>query len=105
VLAPWQAICVNDAERNLSTHRSPFAAAGGKRRSAHPTASLETKMPSDRQRKANNALGICFISLMFLAETVVAHQLHPIPASPLIWSVLGAVALCSLIYYLRFKGR
>jgi hypothetical protein len=62
-------------------------------------------MPSDRQRKANNALGVCFISLMFLAETVVAHQIRPIPASPLIWFALGAVALCSLIYWLRFKSK
>lgn len=62
-------------------------------------------MPSDRQRKANNALGVCFISLLFLAETVVAHQHHPSPASPLIWSVLGAVALCSLAYWLRFKSK
>jgi hypothetical protein len=62
-------------------------------------------MPSHRQRKANNALGVCFISLLFLAETGVAHQHHPSPASPLIWSVLGATALGSLIYYLRFKGK
>lgn len=62
-------------------------------------------MPSHRQRKANNALGVCFISLLFLAETVVAHQHHPSPASPLIWSVLGAAALCSLVYWLRLKGK
>jgi hypothetical protein len=63
------------------------------------------KTPSHRQRKANNALGVCFISLLFLAETVVAHQHYPSPASPLIWFVLGTTAIGSLIYYLRVKRK
>jgi hypothetical protein len=61
-------------------------------------------MPSANQRKANNALGICGIGLLFLFETVVADHKHPNPASPYVWSVLGAVALASLIYYLRNKN-
>jgi hypothetical protein len=69
------------------------------------TSFLEKEMPSDRQHKANNALGVCFIALLFLAETVVAHQHHPSPASPLIWSFLAAVALGSLIYWLRFRNK
>jgi hypothetical protein len=37
-------------------------------------------MPSPIQRKANNALGICGIALLFLFETAVADYKHPNPA-------------------------
>jgi hypothetical protein len=62
-------------------------------------------MPSKRQRQANNALGICFIALLFLAETVVAHQANPSAASPFVWAVLGAVAVASLICHLRLRNK
>jgi hypothetical protein len=62
-------------------------------------------MPSKRQRQANNALGICFIASLFLVETIVAHQKNPSAASPFVWAVLGAVAVISLICYLRLKER
>ena len=58
-------------------------------------------MPSAPHRQANNALGICLIALMFLGESVVAHQIHPSPASPFIWALAGGVALAALLYYLR----
>ena len=49
------------------------------------------------QYHANNALGACLISLMMLGETLVAHRVHPNPLSPIVWSVLGSVAVGSLI--------
>jgi hypothetical protein len=37
------------------------------------------------------------ISLMMLGETLVADHVRPNPLSPLVWSVLGCVAVGSLI--------
>ncbi len=50
-------------------------------------------MPSPDQRKSAIAFGIGAIALLFIAETVNAHRLSPHPASPLVWGVLGAVAV------------
>lgn len=60
-------------------------------------------MTSDNERRAGNALGICFISLGFLFETVVAHRIHPSPLSPIVWSVLGLTAAGSLVAWWRFS--
>ena len=49
-------------------------------------------MPSPLQRRANNALGICVLSLIALMETVFADHKQPNPASPYVWAVLGATA-------------
>ena len=63
-------------------------------------------MSSANKRRANNALGILMLSLIFLFETVVADHKTPNPASPFVWSVLGLVAVASLIAYCwyRFKA-
>jgi hypothetical protein len=61
-------------------------------------------MPSETQRKANNALGICCISLVFLAESVVAHQHMPSAASPYLWALQAAVAASALVYYFRHRA-
>jgi hypothetical protein len=60
-------------------------------------------MTSDNERRAGNALGVCFISLGFLFETVVAHHIHPSPLSPIVWSVLGLTAVASLFGWWYFN--
>lgn len=48
------------------------------------------------QRKAKIALGFAVVLLLFLGETLVAHRMLPNPASPLVWSLLGAGSLVCL---------
>lgn len=62
-------------------------------------------MPSESQRKANNALGICGISLVFLFESAVAHYHRPSAASTFVWAILAAIAIGSLVYYLRHRAK
>ena len=47
-------------------------------------------------RRAKLAFGVAVICGLFLVETMVAHRTTPHPASPLIWTVLGIVAVASL---------
>ena len=62
-------------------------------------------MKTKDEHKANNALGIFVICLMLLPETFFADRHFPHPASPYVWSVLAAVGLGSLAYYVRFRIR
>lgn len=61
--------------------------------------------PSTRRRRANNALGICILSLVALLETVFADRKMPNAASPYVWAVLGTTAGVSLLVYLRLRER
>lgn len=61
-------------------------------------------MPSRIQRRANNALGVCVLSLLALVETVLADHKNPNPASPYVWAVLGATAFGALLYWLCHRG-
>jgi hypothetical protein len=62
-------------------------------------------MLSPIQRRANNALGICVLSLIALMETVFADLKRPSAASPYVWAVLGTTAFVSLVYWLRHRNR
>ncbi len=59
----------------------------------------------DYQRNYGNALGICVITGMFAMETVVAHNVHPNPASPIVWTALGTVAVVAGAACLWFKAK
>lgn len=60
-------------------------------------------MKSQYTRKANNALGICVMSLVFLLETILADHKMPNAASPYVWTVFSIAAILSLALHLRFK--
>jgi protein-S-isoprenylcysteine O-methyltransferase Ste14 len=82
----------------------------GERRTSQRTAkpllrAEERRMQSDNRRKANNALGVFVVSLVFLLETSLAHHLRPSPASPYVWSVIVLVAVVSLALYIRFRRK
>jgi hypothetical protein len=48
-------------------------------------------------RRAKLAFGVAVICVLFLTETTVAHRTVPHPASPLIWTLLGSVAVLALV--------
>lgn len=51
------------------------------------------------------AMGIAVICLLFLIETVVAHQTTPNALSPLVWSVLGGVGAVSMVLAAVWRTR
>jgi hypothetical protein len=60
-------------------------------------------MKSEWQRKGNNALGSLIIILVLLLETFFADYKTPNPASPYVWSVLGAAAALALVLYIHYR--
>lgn len=56
-------------------------------------------------RKARLFLGFALVLLVFLSETVVAHQRRPNPASPLVWTLLGIGAAACLVAAAVFHAR
>jgi hypothetical protein len=64
-------------------------------------------MRTELKRKSAIALGISLICLLFLLETTFAHRVMPSPASPVVWSLLGAVGAIALALsvYWRWKAK
>ena len=64
-------------------------------------------MRKDLERKSAIALGVSLICGLFLLETSFAHRVTPSPASPFVWSVLGAVGAgaLALSIYFRWKSK
>ncbi len=60
---------------------------------------------NESARKAKLFLGFAVVLLVFLSETVVAHQRRPNPASPYVWGLLGLGALVCLALSARFHAR
>lgn len=50
------------------------------------------------RQRSRIALGVCVIALMFLSETVVVHMKVPNPASPVVWALLGTIAVAAAAY-------
>jgi hypothetical protein len=60
----------------------------------------------DLLRRSRIAFGVAAICVLFLTETVVAHQTAPSAASPWVcWGGLGAVGLGALGCGLWWRGR
>lgn len=62
-------------------------------------------MSTARERRANNALGVCLICVVFMGESIVAHHVRPNAASPFVWVALGLIGAASLVYYLKHRAR
>lgn len=58
-------------------------------------------------QRSRIAFGVAVICALFLAETAVAHRTTPSPASPLVWALLGSVAVAALAVgaWSRWKAR
>jgi len=48
------------------------------------------------RRHSQLAFGLAVVCGLFVSETLVAHRSAPHPASPVIWAVLGTVAVGAL---------
>lgn len=64
-------------------------------------------MRNELKRKSAIALGVGLICGVFLLETSFAHRMTPSPASPYVWSLLGAVGAIALALsaYWRIKAK
>ena len=62
-------------------------------------------MMSDDSHTSKIALGVVVICAFSIGETSIADHMRPNPASPIVWTVLGAVAILALGAHFWFKSR
>lgn len=62
-------------------------------------------MRNELKRKSAIALGVSVICGVFLLETALAHRVTPSPASPVVWSLLGAVGVVALGFSIYYRGK
>lgn len=64
---------------------------------------MKTSAPVDYLRRSRIAFAVAVICGLFITETMSAHRIHPSPASPFIWAVLGTLGASALVYALWCK--
>ena len=62
-------------------------------------------MASNPRNKSRIALGIAFIAINAMLETVMADRFRSNPASPYVWAVLGSVGAIALAAFFRFRAQ
>ncbi len=62
-------------------------------------------MKADYKKKSSIALGVVLIALISIMETWMADHRLPNPASPIVWSVLGAVAVVAFGFFCWFRAK
>ena len=62
-------------------------------------------MASNPRNKSRIALGIAFIAINAMLETVMADNLRSNPASPYVWAVLGTVGAFALAAFFRYRAQ
>ena len=62
-------------------------------------------MKEEYKKKSSIALGVVLIALVSIMETWLADHRLPNPASPIVWSVLGAVAVVALACYFWYRAK
>ena len=65
----------------------------------------EADVKEDYKKKSSIALGIVLIALVSIMETWMADHRLPNPASPIVWSVLGAVAVVAFGFFCWFRAK
>ena len=65
----------------------------------------EADVKEDYKKKSSIALGIVLIALVSIMETWMADHRLPNPASPIVWSVLGTVAVVAFGFFCWFRAK
>lgn len=63
------------------------------------------KSAAELRRKAAISLGVAVIALVFLLETSIAHRSSPSPRSPLVWGLLGVMAVGGVAGWAWWRGQ